>query len=83
MLAACRQQAAGSSLGGPLLLGFVLGPLLKGNLRRTLLITQGDPGIFVERPISLVMLTATAILALMILPSFRKTREAAFQEEDA
>ena len=67
----------------PLLLGFVLGPLLESNLRRTLLITQGDPGIFVERPISLTMLIATVILlALMILPSFRKTREEAFQEEE-
>jgi putative tricarboxylic transport membrane protein len=47
-------------------------------------ITQGDPGIFAERPISLVMLFATALLlALMILPSFRKTREEAFQKEDA
>ena len=69
---------------GPLLLGFVLGPLLEANLRRTLLITQGDPSIFVERPISLVMLLATVVLlGLMILPSFRKTREEAFQEEDA
>jgi putative tricarboxylic transport membrane protein len=68
---------------GPLLLGFVLGPLLEANLRRTLLITQGDPSIFVERPISLVMLIATVVLlALMILPSFRKTREEAFQEEE-
>lgn len=69
---------------GPLLLGFVLGPLLEANLRRTLLITQGDPSIFVERPISLVMLIATVVLlALMILPAFRKTRTEAFQEEEA
>lgn len=69
---------------GPLLLGFVLGPLLEANLRRTLLITQGDPSIFVVRPISLVMLIATVILlALMILPSFRKTREEAFKDEEA
>jgi putative tricarboxylic transport membrane protein len=69
---------------GPLLLGFVLGPLLEANLRRTLLITQGDPSIFVQRPISLVMLIATVVLlGLMILPSFRKTREQAFSEEEA
>ena len=69
---------------GPLLLGFVLGPLLEANLRRTLLITQGDPSIFVERPISLVMLIATVVLlGLMIFPAFRKTREEAFQEEEA
>ncbi len=69
---------------GPLLLGFVLGPLLEANLRRTLLITQGDPSIFVERPISLIMLLATVVLlTLMILPTFRKTREEAFQEEES
>lgn len=69
---------------GPLLLGFVLGPLLEANLRRTLLIEQGDPSIFVERPISLVMLIATvALLAMMIFPAFRKKREEAFQEEEA
>ncbi|MFN7093392.1 MAG: tripartite tricarboxylate transporter permease [Allorhizobium sp.] len=68
---------------GPLLLGFVLGPLLEANLRRTLLITQGDPSIFVERPISLTMLVATVVLlALMMLPSFRTTREEAFKEEE-
>lgn len=50
----------------------------------SVLITQGDPGIFVERPISLVMLIATvALLALMIFPAFRKKREEAFQEEEA
>lgn len=49
-----------------------------------MLITQGDPSIFVERPISLVMLLATVVLlGLMILPSVRKTRDEAFQEEDA
>ncbi|MFN3636821.1 MAG: tripartite tricarboxylate transporter permease, partial [Rhizobium rhizophilum] len=68
---------------GPLLLGFVLGPLLEANLRRTLLITQGDPSIFVERPISLTMLVATVVLlALMMLPSFRTTRQEAFKEEE-
>lgn len=69
---------------GPLLLGFVLGPLLEANLRRTLLITQGDPSIFVERPISLTMLIATVVLlALMILPAFRTTRQEAFKDEEA
>lgn len=69
---------------GPLLLGFVLGPLLEANLRRTMLITQGDASIFIERPISLTMLAATVLLlALMIVPSFRKKREEAFQEDEA
>lgn len=69
---------------GPLLLGFVLGPLLEANLRRTLLITQGDPSIFIERPISLTMLIATVVLlGLMILPAFRTTRQEAFKDEEA
>jgi putative tricarboxylic transport membrane protein len=69
---------------GPLLLGFVLGPLLETNLRRAMLISHGSPGVFFERPISVVLLLATAILlVLMILPSFRRTREVAFQEEEA
>lgn len=64
---------------GPLLPGFAPDPLPETNLRRTMLITQGDPTIFVERPVSLVMLIATVILlALTILPSFRKTRNEAF-----
>lgn len=69
---------------GPLLLGFVLGPILEANLRRALLISQGDPGVFIERPISLVLLLATAgLLAVMLLPAFRRTRKEAFKEEEA
>lgn len=69
---------------GPLLLGFVLGPLLEANLRRALLISQGDASVFVERPISLTLLLATAgLLAVMLLPAFRRTREEAFKEEEA
>jgi putative tricarboxylic transport membrane protein len=69
---------------GPLLLGFVLGPLLETNLRRAMLISHGSPGVFFEHPISLALLLATAgLLVLMILPSFRRTREEAFQEEEA
>jgi putative tricarboxylic transport membrane protein len=69
---------------GPLLLGFVLGPLLETNLRRALLISQGDAGVFIERPISLTLLCATALLLLMmILPNIRKSREEAFKGEEA
>lgn len=69
---------------GPLLLGFVLGPLLEANLRRALLISQGDPSVFIERPISLTLLLATAVLlVMMLLPAFRRTREEAFKEEEA
>lgn len=69
---------------GPLLLGFVLGPLLETNLRRALLISQGDPSVLVDRPISAVLFAASAILlVMMVLPAFRKKREEAFQEEEA
>jgi len=66
----------------PLLLGFVLGPMMEENLRRALLLSRGDPTVFFTRPLSLAMLTAAAVLVLIIvLPNVRKTREVAFQEE--
>jgi putative tricarboxylic transport membrane protein len=62
----------------PLLLGFVLGPRLEDNLRSSMLISGGDLRIFVERPISLGLFLATlALLVLMVVPSFRRTREEA------
>jgi putative tricarboxylic transport membrane protein len=65
----------------PLVLGFILGPLMEENLRRSLVISRGDPMVFLERPISAVLLTATvAVVALIVLPQFRRTREEAFQE---
>lgn len=57
---------------------------LVANLRRRILITQGDVGTFIERRISLTMLAATVLLlALMIVPSFRRKRQEAFQEDEA
>jgi TctA family transporter len=68
----------------PLLLGFVLGPLLEENLRRAMLLSRGDPTVFFTRPISLAMLVMAAILLLLIVaPQFRKTRAEAFQEGEA
>jgi TctA family transporter len=65
----------------PLVLGFILGPLMEENLRRSLVISRGDPMVFLERPISAVLLAVTvAVIALIVLPYFRKTREEAFQE---
>jgi putative tricarboxylic transport membrane protein len=65
----------------PLLLAFVLGPLMEENLRRAMLLAKGDPSTFVTRPISAALLIlAAAMLALVVLPAFRKTREEAFQE---
>jgi len=67
--------------GAPFLLGFVLGPLMEENLRRSMVLSFGDPIIFVERPISLTLLLMSLGLVLMIvLPSFRKTRHVAFHE---
>ncbi|MBB4000732.1 tripartite tricarboxylate transporter permease [Aureimonas pseudogalii] len=68
---------------GPLLLGFVLGPLLETNLRRALLLSQGDPLVFFERPISAVLLAVAGIMLLMmVLPSIRKKRNVAFEESE-
>jgi putative tricarboxylic transport membrane protein len=66
----------------PLVLGFILGPLMEENLRRSLVISRGDPIVFIERPISAVLLATTVImvLALIVLPQFRRTRKEAFQE---
>jgi TctA family transporter len=66
----------------PLLLGFVLGPMMEENLRRALLLSRGDPTVFFTRPLSLTMLClAAALLLLIVLPNFRRKREEAFQEE--
>ncbi len=67
----------------PLLLGFVLGPLLEEHLRRAMIISRGDPTIFVTRPISATLL-ALALLAVLIavLPSIRKKRAEVFVEDD-
>jgi TctA family transporter len=67
----------------PLLLGFVLGPLLEDHVRRALIISRGDPMTFVERPVSAaLLLIAAAALALAILPAIRRRREVVFKEED-
>jgi putative tricarboxylic transport membrane protein len=67
----------------PLLLGFVLGPMMEENLRRAMLLSRGDPTVFFTRPLSAAMLTMAALLLLLIIaPAFRKTREEAFQEEE-
>jgi TctA family transporter len=66
---------------GPLILGFVLGPLMESNLRRSLIVSDGSPAIFFERPISAALLLLTVcVLGLTILPQLKKTREQAFQE---
>lgn len=67
----------------PLLLGFVLGPLMEENLRRAMLISRGDPMVFLTRPISCGQLIVAALLLLMIvLPQIRKKREEVLTESD-
>jgi putative tricarboxylic transport membrane protein len=67
----------------PLLLGFVLGPLLEDHLRRALIISRGDPTIFVTRPVSAVFLAlAVAAIAIAVLPAIRRRREVVFAEPD-
>jgi TctA family transporter len=66
----------------PLLLGFVLGPMMEENLRRAMLLSRGDPMVFVQRPISLgLLITAVFLLVLVLAPNIRKKREEAFAEE--
>jgi TctA family transporter len=66
----------------PMILGFVLGPLMEENLRRAMKIAGGDPMIFVQRPISLGLLIAAALLLVVVaLPAIRGKREEVFQEE--
>ena len=50
----------------PLLLGFVLGPMMEENLRRALLLSRGDPWVFLQRPISAGLLIAAALLIVVI-----------------
>lgn len=65
----------------PLLLAFVLGPLMEENLRRAMLLSRGDPTTFVTRPISATLLVvALALLLLVLLPAFKRTRKSAFQD---
>jgi TctA family transporter len=65
----------------PLLLGFLLGPLMEVYMRRAMLLSRGDPLIFFQRPLSLSFLVLAAIvLVLVLLPNLRKVREEAFQE---
>jgi TctA family transporter len=59
----------------PMLLGFVLGPMMEENLRRAMLMSGGDPSVFVQRPISLAFIIATVvILIVMVTPAVRRRR---------
>ena len=67
----------------PLLLGFVLGPLLEEYLRRSLTISRGDATVFLTRPLSATLLVLAAVaFVVAVLPSVRRKREVVFEEED-
>jgi putative tricarboxylic transport membrane protein len=62
-------------------MGFVLGPMVEENFRRSLITTHGDPMVFLQRPISLVLLLISAALLISIMmPAIRQRRVEAFQE---
>jgi TctA family transporter len=63
----------------PLLLGFILGPMMEDNLRRAMTISLGNPAVFVTRPLSLALLVVALLLLIAILvPSVAKRREKTF-----
>ena len=65
----------------PLLMGFLLGPMMEVYMRRAMLLSRGDPLVFVQRPLSLAFLVVAVLLLLFIvLPNVRKAREVAFSE---
>jgi TctA family transporter len=65
----------------PLILGFVLGPLMEENFRRAMMLSRGDPMVFVQRPISAFLLAlAVLLLIILVLPKVRAKREEVFQE---
>jgi TctA family transporter len=67
----------------PLLLGFVLGPMLEEHLRRAMIISRGDPTVFFTRPLSLALLVlAVGVLVVVLLPNVARKREQVFVEED-
>ncbi|WP_194724619.1 tripartite tricarboxylate transporter permease [Noviherbaspirillum malthae] len=65
----------------PMLLGFIIGPMMEEYLRRALLLSRSDPMVFLQRPISAAMLIASAVaMAVVLMPALRKKREEAFVE---
>ena len=67
----------------PMLLGFLLGPMMEEYLRRAMTISRGDATTFLARPLSATMLAMAVIgMVIVLLPAIRKTREEVFQGED-
>jgi putative tricarboxylic transport membrane protein len=67
----------------PLLLGFILGPMMEENLRRALLLSRGDWTTFMSRPLSAGLLIAAALMVVVVmLPAVKSKREVAFSDAD-
>jgi len=67
----------------PLMLGFILGPMMEENLRRAMLLSHGDPSVFITSPLSAAMLLmAAGLLVIVLLPAVKKKREVVFVEEE-
>jgi TctA family transporter len=67
----------------PLMLGFILGPMMEENLRRAMLLSYGDPSVFITSPLSAgMLLMAAGLLVVVLLPAIRKKREVVFVEEE-
>ncbi len=67
----------------PLLLGFILGPMMEENLRRALLLSRGDWSTFMTRPLSAgLLLAALALVVIVMLPGISRKRQEAFQDAD-
>ena len=66
----------------PMLLGFIIGPMMEEYLRRALLLSRSDPMVFIQRPISATMLAVAVLaMAVVLMPALRKKREEAFKED--
>jgi TctA family transporter len=66
----------------PLLLGFILGPIMEENLRRALLLSRGNWSVFITSPLSAGLLAVAALLlVIVLLPSIKKKREEVFVED--
>jgi putative tricarboxylic transport membrane protein len=66
----------------PFIMGYVLGPLLEEHLRRAMILSNGNPAVFVTEPISAGLLTcAVAVLVVVSLPAIMRKREQIFVEE--
>jgi TctA family transporter len=66
----------------PMILGFILGPLMEENLRRAMLLSRGDPTVFFTKPISAAFMIASIILLIIVaLPAIRAKREEVFVED--